>query len=323
MITRPAAVGGFILGAIALGVAAILFFGGLRLFSSTSRAVVFFGESLAGLEVGAPVTFHGVRIGSVQSIAIRMNSADMTARIPVFLEFDSDKVSWEGGRVGQSPADLKRLVEAGLRAQLALQSLVTGQLRIDLEYRPGIPAQLVGAIPDVPEIPAVPSDLDELRNKLSALPLHELAETAQRAFLSLERLSSHLDAALDPLSDSARRSADAATRTLETTDATLRRLQGDISITLQGLNALIADARGQLDARSGDLERTLASAERASRQAETLLASVNGLVEPRSRVRGDLEATLRDLAASASSLRGFARAVERDPSAILTGRGTP
>lgn len=320
MITRPAAVGGFILGAIALGVAAILFFGGLRLFSSTSRAVVFFGESLAGLEVGAPVTFHGVRIGSVKSIAIRMNSADMTARIPVFLEFDPDKVSWEGG--GKGAADHQRLVAAGLRAQLAMQSLVTGQLRIDLEFRHGTPEQLVGAISDVPEIPAVPSDLDELRNKLSALPLHELAETAQRAFLSLERLSAHLDAALDPLSESARRSADAATRTLETTDETLRRLQVDVSTTLRGVDTLVADARAQLDTRSSDLGRTLASVERASRQAEALLASINGLVEPRSQARGDLEATLRDLAASASSLRGFARAVERDPSAVLTGRGS-
>jgi len=323
MITRPAAVGGFILGAIALGVAAILFFGGLRLFSSTSRAVVFFGESLAGLEVGAPVTFHGVRIGSVKSIAIRMNVDDMIARIPVFLEFDSDKVSWEGSRSGKSAIDQQRLVAAGLRAQLAVQSLVTGQLRIDLEFRPGTPAQLVGAVVDVPEIPAVPSDLDELRNKLSALPLHELAETAQRAFLSLERLSGHLDAALDPLSESARRSADAATRTLETTDETLRRLQADISTTLRGLDALIADARVQLDSRSSELGRTLASVERASRQTETLLTSLNGLVEPRSQARGDLEAALRDLAASANSLRGFARAVERDPSAVLTGRASP
>ncbi|MGE4281708.1 MAG: MlaD family protein [Magnetospirillum sp.] len=323
MITRPAAVGGFILGGVALGVAAILFFGGLRLFSSTSRAVVFFGESLAGLEVGAPVTFQGVRIGSVQSIAIRMNVDEMTARIPVFLEFDSDKVSWEGVRNGGDVVDQKRLVAVGLRAQLAMQSLVTGQLRIDLEFRPGTPAQLVGAVTDVPEIPAVPSDLNELRNKLTALPLHELAETAQRAFLSLERLSGHLDSVLDPLSESVRRSTDAATRTLETTDETLRRLQMDVSTTLRGVDALVIDARAQLDSHSGDLGRTLVSAERASRQAEVLLESLNGLVEPRSQARGDLEATLRDLAASASSLRGFTRAVERDPSAILTGSGTP
>lgn len=319
MIAKPAVVGGFILGAVVLGVAAILFFGGLRVFSNTSRAVVFFDESLAGLEVGAPVTFHGVRIGSVTSIAIRMNSSDMTARIPVFLEFDADRVSWENGE-GKNEAEYERLVATGLRAQLALQSLVTGQLRVDLEFQPGIPAQRVGAVAGVPEIPAIPSDLDKLRNKLSALPLHELAETAQQAFLSLERLSSHLDAVLDPLSESARLSADAATRTLKTSDETLRNLRAEVSTTLHELNMLIADTRTHLDMRSGDLERTLSSVERTSTQAEILLASINSLVEPRSRARGDLEATLRDLAASASSLRGFARTVERDPGAILTGR---
>ena len=71
MSARPAVVGAFILGALGLAVAAILFIGGVRLFATTSRVVVFFNESVAGLDVGAPVTFNGVRIGSVQSMAIR------------------------------------------------------------------------------------------------------------------------------------------------------------------------------------------------------------------------------------------------------------
>ena len=39
---RPAALGGFILGALVLAVAAILFFGSSRLFSQTSPFVVYF-----------------------------------------------------------------------------------------------------------------------------------------------------------------------------------------------------------------------------------------------------------------------------------------
>ena len=63
---RPAAVGGFVLGALALVVVAILLFGGSHLFAPRFRAVAFFHGSVAGLEIGAPVTFRGVRIGSVQ-----------------------------------------------------------------------------------------------------------------------------------------------------------------------------------------------------------------------------------------------------------------
>lgn len=81
-------VGAFILGALALGVLAILFFGGTRLFATRSRVVVFFSELVAGLDVGSPVTFRGVRLGSVQSMAIRASADTMTARIPVYLELE-------------------------------------------------------------------------------------------------------------------------------------------------------------------------------------------------------------------------------------------
>ena len=51
-----------------------------------------------------------------------------------------------------------------------------------------------------------------------------------------------------------------------------------------------------------------------------LLASLNSLAGPRAPFRGNLEATARDLADTTSSLRAFARTVERNPSALLTGQ---
>jgi paraquat-inducible protein B len=170
------------------------------------------------------------------------------------------------------------------------------------------------------EIPALPSELDKLRDRLSEVPVRELAEAAQHALATVDRLAGHLDAALDPLVERAQRSADAATRTLETTDEVMRRVQADASTTLGGMDALVADARRQLDTRGGEFGATLATTDRAARQAETLLASLNSLTAPRSQFRGDLEAALRDLAAGASSLRTFGRTLERDPSALLTGR---
>ena len=201
-----------------------------------------------------------------------------------------------------------------------MQSFVTGQLRVDLEVRPGTPAQLVGAAPGVPEIPTVPSELGQLRNELAQLQLRELADTAQRALASVGRLADHLDATLDPLAQSAHRTLDAATQTLQTTDEAVRRVQADASTTLRDLDALIVDAQRQLGARGGELSRALTAADRALRHADTLIGSLNGLAEPRSPFRGDLEAAVRDLAATASSLRGFAETIERNPNALLMGR---
>jgi paraquat-inducible protein B len=330
MNSRAAVVGAFILGALALVVAGILFFGGMWLFATTTRVVVFFSEPVTGLDVGAPVTFHGVRIGSVQSISIRFNADAKTARIPVYLELEPSQLILEGskftGRAGltsatrPSASDYEDMVRAGLRAQLSLQSFVTGQLRVDLDFRPDTPARLSGTIADVPEIPAVSSELSHLWSELSKLPLRELADSAQKAFASVARLSDHLDTRLDPLIDSVQHTADTATHTLQTADAFVRQLQVEASTALHDLRDLLVDARGQVNARGGELGRTIATADRAIRQAETFLESLNSLVEPRSAFRGDLEATMRDLAASASSLRGFAGTVERNPNALIMGR---
>ena len=212
------------------------------------------------------------------------------------------------------------LIRAGLRAQLAMQSFVTGQLRVDLEVRPDTPAQLVGAAPGVPEIPTVPSELGQLRNELAQLRLRELTDTAQRALASVGHLADHLDATLDPLVKSAHRTLDAATQTLQTTDEAVHRVQADASTVLHDLDALIVDAQHQLGARGGELSRALTTADRALRHADTLIGSLNGLAEPRSQFRGDLEAAVRDLAASVSSLRSFAETIERNPNALLMGR---
>ena len=322
MTSRPAVVGGFILGALALGVAGILFFGGMQLFATRSRVVVFFSESVAGLDVGAPVTFRGVRVGLVQSIIVRFSADTMTAQIPVYLELAPDRLIWEGKKPSGSAADYQRLVQAGLRAQLGIQSLVTGQQRVDLDFRPGTPALLVGTAAGIPEIPALPSDLSQLRNQLTELPLRELANSAQRAFASLGRVADHLDATLDPLTQSVRRAADAATQTLQTTGEAVRQVQAEASTALRDVHELLVDAHSQLDARGGELGHALTAADRAIRKAENVLGSLNGLAEPRSQFRGDLEAAMRDLAATASSLRSFAATVERNPNTLLMGRGS-
>ena len=316
--SRSAVVGAFVLGALALGVLAIILFGGSRLFTETKRAVTFFEGSVAGLDVGAPVTFRGVRIGSVVKIAVDYSPATGVAHIPVTIEVEPERITWEGSV--KSEAEYSRLAAAGLRAQLASQSLVTGQLRVDLDFRPDTPMRMVGFEKGLPEIPAIPSELDRLRTKLTELPLSELVDTAQRALGSIDRLATRLNGVLDPVAESVRRTADTGTKTLETADAALREVQQTSSATLRNLDALVADARRQLAGRGGELNQLLTDTDRSVRQIDTLLASVNGLVAPRSSFRGDLEAAVRDLSATAGSLRTFARTLERDPSALLSGR---
>jgi paraquat-inducible protein B len=318
--SKPAVVGGFVLGALALAVAGILFFGGTRWFGASVRVVVFFPESVANLDVGAPVTFNGVRIGAVESVAVHVSAHNMTARIPVYLKIDTSRMIWDGRPF--APSEHPELVRAGLRAQLALVSMVTGQQRVDLLFRPNTPAQLVGASEGVLEIPAIPSDFGELRSQLTGLQLRELTDSAQGTLSAVGRLATHVDTVIDPFVERIGRTADAATHTLQTADGAVRNLQGDASVALHDLDAALVSARHQVDARGGELSHTLAAADRSMAQAEKLLQSLNGAAEPGSELRDDLQATVRDLAASASSLRDFAETIERNPNAIVMGRSS-
>ena len=171
---KPIVVGSFVLSGAALGIAAILLFGGVNLLSPTVRAVVYFQGSVANLDIGAPVTFRGVRVGTVKKIAVTRNMTDLTARIPVYLDLDPSKVVVESSAPGKAAAVFDRLLKAGLRAQLDMQSIVTGQLRVDLDFQPGITPALAGANADLPEIPSIPSKLQTLEGQFNDLPLKEI-----------------------------------------------------------------------------------------------------------------------------------------------------
>jgi paraquat-inducible protein B len=311
-----------VLGALALAVAAILFLGGSQYFAKTTQAVIFFDGSIAGLDVGAPVTFRGVRVGSVKRIALRLSN-DGQAKIPVTIELAPGQVTLDTTPKGGT-VDVEQLVAAGLRAELNQQSFVTGQLRIDLDFRPNAPAPAtMFDTSGLPLIPALPSDLERLRTTLSELPVAELAKSTQQTLLAIQHLSERLDQQIGPLLDNTNRSMNTAQQALDAARQAVVTLQGDTSKTLKDLDALTVDARHQLDGRGMDLQRLLVTAQHVAKQADTLMETANTLTSPRSALRGDLEASARDLAASASSLRGFTQAIERDPSTLLRGRGTP
>jgi len=317
---RPAVVGSFVLGALALVVAGILFFGGSRLFLTSTRAVIFFQGSVAGLDIGAPVTFRGVRVGMVRRIAIEV-SGKHTPQIPVTIEIASEHVIADTNSRAAGLVSIPQLVADGLRAQLSLQSFVTGQLAIELDFLPGTPARMVAAdTGGLPQIPSVSSDLERLRASLAELPVQQLAQSLQRALTTGNHALGIIDTRIGPLLDSARHATDSATRTLDTSREAVLQLQVDISRSLSGIDKLVAEGQQQLGDRGAELSRLLQSADATARHADALLVTLNGLTGQRAEFRGNLEGAARDLAATVSSLRDFARTVDRDPSALLRGR---
>ncbi len=155
---NPKLIGGFVVGAIALVLVGAIAFGGGKFLAAKRQAVLFFSEySLAGLDVGSPVTFRGVKIGSVTGVVIRYDVEQQTIQVPVYIEVELDRI-----RVVRGKSDTKSfptLIERGLRAQLVIQSLVTGQASIDLNFHPNTPIKLVGSEPGMIEVPTIPPTL--------------------------------------------------------------------------------------------------------------------------------------------------------------------
>ena len=106
--------------------------------------------------------WRGVKIGSVTDVYLTADFEDLSIQIPVFIEVEPDRLNVPGERTGDPRTNLSRLIEKGLKAQLVMQSFVTGQLMNEVDFPPDKPVVLRGVGTDIPEIPTIPSTSEEL-----------------------------------------------------------------------------------------------------------------------------------------------------------------
>jgi paraquat-inducible protein B len=314
---RQTAVGAFVVGGIALSLAAIVLFGKFDLFNPSIKAAIVFKDSINGLSVGAPVTFRGVRVGAVQSISIQFDAKSNSAYIPVTVTLEPGRALI--ARRGEN-VDLTDLIARGLRAELNVQSFVTGQSEIDLDFDPSSPAVLHEDVTKLPEIPTRQSTFQKATEQLSQLPLRELAENTTATLKTLRELSERLDRDLPSLVGSLKSTLDRTGDTVETAGGAIKELQGRLDTALIAITRVANTGDKQLDQRGAELHTLLTSSNQTISQMHGLLGDLKGMTSDRAADRVNLDATLRDLAAAAASLRGFANDVEHNPQLLLTGR---
>jgi paraquat-inducible protein B len=293
-------IGAFVLGAVALGLAAVLVFGSGKFFEERNPFVLYFDSSVKGLQVGSPVIFQGVEVGTVTSISAVVNRITGTVAVPVYIELVVGSVQIIGER-GDQASRVKEEVERGLRARLKSLSLITGQLYVDLDYYPDKPAVFKGFDPDTPELPTIPTEFEEIRatagefiKELRKLPLSELVEGLASAASGIDQLMNkpELDHAIDEL------------------DVALSEARG----TLAKLNA-------RVDPLADSAEGALEEARAALQTVDATVADVNGLVEPGSPLQYQLIAALQELERAARSVRALADGLSQQPDSIIFGKG--
>lgn len=317
---NPTTIGLFIVAGLALGIAGLLLFSSSRLFTSTLRCIVYFDSSLNGLNEGAPVKFRGVTIGEVVRVMIRYNQATNDTSMPVIIELRDDliRARWIGESSFNNLNDLHQVIEAGLRASLETESLVTGVLYVSLEMtRDATPPVFRQLNPKYPEIPSHPTDIQQLLRNLARLDIAGLTERLNSLIARIETSLSGLK--LGEISDGVTgliHSLDRVASAPELTNSLV-----SLRTTLDQYRLLAEKLNARVDPLADSVTNTLAEAGSALTQIRSGVQNLRDLLAPDSSLRNDLTIALEQLAAAAQSISGLAEYLESHPNALITGRG--
>ena len=319
--TTPTLIGAFVIGALALIVAAVLFFGSGGLRENRISIVSFFNGSVAGLRAGAPVTFRGVPVGEVKALGVRVIPETGELLVQVNMELMPGVLTVHGAPPVRDEGSMPELVQRGLTAQLVTQSFVTGLLSIDLSFRPNVKTSRVGDT-KVPEVPTVPGDLEALAKQLQTADITATLESLRRALDSTNAIVSSAE-------------VKRAVADLPEVTAALKRAIASVERDVTVLSRTGGDVLGRTDA---SLQKTLASVERLTTNLDTetaatlsmlreTLANANAsldgtrtLLDPQGQTVLQVERAVDDLATTAARLRNFAERVDRNPSVLVRGR---
>lgn len=241
---------------------------------------MYFGESLRGLTVGAPVELNGVEIGEVKNIASGFDVQSGKWRFPIDVAIFPGRLRALSREAVAEPtpaeqkARIDGLVEKGLRAQLKTGSLLTGQMYITFDmFHEAVPAKINWAT-SPPEFPTHPGMMVELQ-------------------ATLMNISKKLE------------------------NMPIDQIGGDLRIALQSLNRTLVGAEQMVKRMDKEVAP---AAKSALDDARRMLNTVDRTLASDAPLQQDLRTSLRDLGKAAQSLRELTDLLERQPESLIRGK---
>ncbi|MDP3073090.1 MAG: MlaD family protein [Opitutaceae bacterium] len=326
----PTIVGAFVIGAVVLGIVALFAFGGFNFFAKPQRFVVYFDESVHGLDQGSQVKLRGVRVGRVVDLTIRYDGQSNRSVVAVVCEFSKDVISDNRGQPINvtDRAELQAMVQRGLRARLEVQGWATGLLFVGLDFLDPMENPPSVAVPDdrFVIVPFVPSAIAEYQASiteiLAGLRKIDFDGISKGLTTLMADVRRHLDGVdLRGVTEQWKR-AGAQVETLVSGP--------DMKRAFETLNTAIAELRGtiakidrQVDPMAKDVHVTLADAQQAVKSFHDAAAAARDFLRAQSGLGDDLAVTFERVGEAAESVKRLADFLERNPSAIITGRKVP
>lgn len=259
--------------------------------------VMYFNSSVRGLSPGAPLEFKGIRIGNVLDVKLEFNPDDTSFRIPVLVEIEPDRIVDRTADANTSAGNmLQTLVERGLRARLSTGSLLTGQLYVELNMYPGTEAVYLGDGSTLhPELPTIPGAFEAMtesvQNFISKLETVDVEEMGNNILGILAGTNELLNKA--------------------ETEQTVT----DLQASMRALKNILRTVD------SADLEQTIESANKVLGNVNNTLTMIDGVLTPNSPLQYNIIQVTGELEETARALRSLVQMLERQPQAIIFGRG--
>ncbi len=327
----PTVVGFFVLGAMLIGMIGLFSFGSLSFLRKPQRFVVYFDESVSGLDEGSPVKLRGVRVGRVTQVSLTYDEETKSSVVAVLCELNRAVVkNTNGGLIDVTDrAEIENLIDHGLRAQLGVIGLATGLLYVELDFRDPAeyPADARDKIPvDYAVVPAVPSAISEFQATFGEI----LASVKDIDFGAMAEELHGL------LADSRRQINALDVQTLNTeltaTAKSVRALAENPKLPsiIDNLDGALADLRTTLqridknvDPTATELAETLRQARASLAALDEVAATANQFVAAQSGLGAEATVALRQLGEASRAIARLAEFLERNPNALLTGRAQP
>jgi phospholipid/cholesterol/gamma-HCH transport system substrate-binding protein len=304
----------FVVVGFAVAMGSVVALGARSLEKATVQYRTYFDESVQGLDVGSPVKFRGVTIGSVHAIGI----APDRQHVEVTCDLVVDELNDLGLNVVGDRKAPRIALPAGLRVQLG-SSGITGVKFVLIDFFKVVDNPIVPLPFPVPDnyIPSAQSTMKNLEDSV-VHAVDRFPEVATQIVAVLERLNRILDD-VDSHQLPSRMGVvlGHADRVMEDVQTAVRgvdspKLSTDLQATMANLNVTVTRVNALLERVQGN-KGLLASAERASNALGDVAQNANGLGLA-------VEETLREVQQAADTIQRLGDSLNRDSDMLLKGR---
>ena len=308
----------FVVAMIGLAVGLAMFVGnGNYSGNSKERYELIYDSSVMGLNIGAPVTLRGVKIGEVTDIRTQLYVDKEELLNTVVIDIYPDMVISKGGDI---PEDImEQLVARGLAAKLKTQSLLTGLLYVEVDFYKAI-SQTLPVSTQYPQLPTVPTDFETITQDLDKMNLPELIADLKSIAHNLNTISGSQEFQQMP-------------ENLNKAFAQFGSMSKDMAKSMSDMRnefVPMADNMGQmsqaiereLPKTLGKVNEVLATVEATLKAVEQTTTALGDTMAPDSPLMYQLERSSKDISRSADTVRELAELLEEQPGSVLSGRET-